>query len=459
MMSNMAQQYIGEYCLLSPLAMDAMADLMAATPVIPTEENTTVEPLSFNGMERFSDESFISYRSGNVGIVVISGMIVPNGRPYHTYWGVTPLNVVKKEVMALQEDSSITKIVFAYNSPGGYASALTDFSKFIRGLGETYGYVSGQSASASYFLSSQHSKLYGSEMSQVGSIGTIIKFVRSEGALKAQGYEPVTVVSVQSPYKDAMAAKNENKLQEMTNSLTDIFVSYVAEGRNVSEDVVKSTFGQGGMLLAKDAITAGMMDEVMTFDEMVETLSEKKEGDALSDFNIDVSMCNSTPSKGSSMKGGSPVANEEKALTPEELRQQHPELFAQIVADATAEGAATAVQAEQARVKGINGLMAELGEASPAAKAAAEKVIATALEDKNANADSTRGKMFQAAFTAKETKNGDALEHGKKVADAAEQMGNTTPSKAPAFDEKTEGSGYSAAEANLQKLGFLKGDK
>ena len=46
-----------------------------------------------------------------------------------------------------------------------------------------------------------------------------------------------------------------------------MFIKAVAKGRGSTPAVVREGFGQGRMVLAQDAITAGMADKIATLDE------------------------------------------------------------------------------------------------------------------------------------------------------------------------------------------------
>src|SRR5205085_2116213 len=51
------------------------------------------------------------------------------------------------------------------------------------------------------------------------------------------------------------------------------FVGAVAAGRGVPESMVRDGFGQGRLLGAREALAAGMIDEVATTDEVIADLA------------------------------------------------------------------------------------------------------------------------------------------------------------------------------------------
>jgi len=386
-----------------------------------------------------------------VGFLNVSGLIVPTGRGWHTMYGLSPLNIQKQELAVMEADDTITVIVQVYNTPGGIAQGLSAHWNYIKSMStKTYGFVMGQSASAGYFIMSANDTIVADELATVGSIGALVQFVRREGAMRQAGYEPVTFVSEQSPLKVATDPKNAPVMQKFVNDLAEIFVGYAAKGRNVSVETVKETFGKGAMVLATQAKTLGMIDEVKDFDQLVGGLVIE-ETNGIVELN-GANMSNGTPDAGSSEEG-------ESSMNTEELKAQYPDLVKQILASAATEAGTVATTAAQERITSIMALREEMKDASPMAKAAAETVITAALLNAEATVDATKAEMFQAAFKAKEGVTEALDEHGEQVAQAAADMGNLTPGKSGAMGDEGKKSVFMTAFENLDKAGIIGGGK
>jgi hypothetical protein len=57
-----------------------------------------------------------------------------------------------------------------------------------------------------------------------------------------------------------------------------MFVADVARGRGVTVETVRSEFGQGRMVMARDAVKVGMVDRVATFDETLARMERSATG-------------------------------------------------------------------------------------------------------------------------------------------------------------------------------------
>ena len=73
------------------------------------------------------------------------------------------------------------------------------------------------------------------------------------------------------PYEPLSAEARAN-MQQMVNSFGDMFTNAVARNRGVGSYAVKNGFGEGRMVLARDAVKAGMADSVATLDQTLARL-------------------------------------------------------------------------------------------------------------------------------------------------------------------------------------------
>ena len=58
-------------------------------------------------------------------------------------------------------------------------------------------------------------------------------------------------------------------MQDTVDKYYDMFVADIAAGRGTSAAAVKDGYGQGRMVTARDALAAGMVDRIATFDDVV----------------------------------------------------------------------------------------------------------------------------------------------------------------------------------------------
>lgn len=214
-----------------------------------------------------------SYMFDNgVAVINLIGPIYPRANMM-TMSGATSLQQYTKEFVSLHENPAVTGILQYIDSPGGDARGLGDAANLIYGYTKKQkkpvrSFAAGYMASAAYYLGAASQRITGSKgSSYVGSIGTVL----SARALSPGNYE---IVSSQSPLKRADPSTEEGmaSLQQMVDDLGQIFVEDVATFRGVSVDKVLSDYGQGAVLIGPRAKKAGLVDDLGTFDSVIEQM-------------------------------------------------------------------------------------------------------------------------------------------------------------------------------------------
>ena len=173
------------------------------------------------------------------------------------------------------EDESVKEIRLRMNTPGGTVDGVDEVAQMIafsrkkkKVIAENHGMI----ASGGYWIASQASKIVAmSPGAETGSIGVIIVGYDFTDALKKIGIKKHYIVSENAPRKAATleTKKGRNILQDRVDSIERVFMSRIAEGRKISIEVVRETFGRGDVLIAEDpdldkedALSVGMIDKV-----------------------------------------------------------------------------------------------------------------------------------------------------------------------------------------------------
>jgi ClpP class serine protease len=111
---------------------------------------------------------------------------------------------------------------------------------------------------------------------RVGSIGVFAAHEDISKALEEEGVK-VTLISAGKyktegmPY-EPLCAEARASMQQMVNTFGDMFINAVARNRGVATSTVKHGFGEGRMVLAQDAVRAGMADGLASLDQTVARL-------------------------------------------------------------------------------------------------------------------------------------------------------------------------------------------
>lgn len=208
------------------------------------------------------DSSRILRTAGNNAQINISGVLTKEPDFFAMVFGGG--NTAYSEILAAfaqaEADDSVSEITLAIDSPGGEVAGLFEVTDAIAATKKPVTVVVGSmAASAAYAIASQGDKVLASNRaSRVGSVGIVQSFFVND--------DIVDITSTNAPDKRPNPTTPEGKatIQAQLDDIHDIFVDAIAIGRKTTPDKVNSDFGRGAMLVANDALGAGMIDDLLS---------------------------------------------------------------------------------------------------------------------------------------------------------------------------------------------------
>lgn len=201
-------------------------------------------------------------RKGDTAVIPIHGVLTqsPDIFAYLFGGGNTTYGDIVDAVAQAENDSKVSNIVFAVDSPGGAFDGMFNAIIAMRDMSKpSTAVVTGLAASAAYALACQADTIVASNIGvRVGSVGVVATYYVSESE--------VAVTSTEAPNKRPDVTTDEGKamVREELDSMHQIFVEAIAVGRGTTTPDVNATFGQGGTVLASEAVKRGMIDEVQS---------------------------------------------------------------------------------------------------------------------------------------------------------------------------------------------------
>lgn len=330
---------------------------------IATRQLSDVEAIERSLGEKH-DEARGARVTDGVAIVSVHGPMFRYANLFTRMSGATSTEVLANEIGALLDDPAVRAIVLDVDSPGGTVNGTSEIAELVFRAREekpVYAFVSGLGASAAYYIASAASQVYVANSAIVGSIGTVLSVTDFTEADERRGIRTMEFVSAQSPKKrmdpfssdDTEADEARAELQNLVNSLADVFVTDVARFRGVPVDTVLSDFGQGGVFIGAQCVDAGMADGVTTLEDLKATLVENRGRLGHPGFRLAAELPQppkSNPEVEESMSAPEkdPAAEKQPEVTEAYLEQNHADLVQQL----RDQGAA----AERERISAIHSL-------------------------------------------------------------------------------------------------------
>ena len=213
---------------------------------------------------------------GGIQVIDVFGTLMPRANMMMQYSGGTSTMKLAQQIREAGDNPAVSSVVLRIDSPGGAASYTPEVANAIREVAAKKRVVASATnimASGAYWIGVAATEVYASPSTTVGSIGVYtvipnykeayeksgVKFaVLRAGSLKASG----------NPYED-LTPERLASLQKSVDDIYSAFTSAVAEYRKTTPSVVEKQFGQGSTFLAGEAQSRGMIDGVLTFEQVI----------------------------------------------------------------------------------------------------------------------------------------------------------------------------------------------
>jgi len=187
--------------------------------------------------------------------------------------GITA-RAITKTIRRLKGDDTIKAVVLRIDSPGGSALASDLIWHELRELQKKKPLVvsvGGMAASGGYYMACAGDRIFAEPTSIVGSIGVFGGKIVFSGALEELGVHTETFPASPEPGAGARAASQSpfstwddptrEKVRVGMQSVYDLFISRVADGRKLSLDKVEEV-AQGRIWSGRQGLDRGLVDQL-----------------------------------------------------------------------------------------------------------------------------------------------------------------------------------------------------
>lgn len=225
--------------------------------------------------------------AASIALINVFGAIMQRAADFGPCEDGTGCEDIGAALDAAMADETVGQVLMRFNSPGGSVFGVDELAAKIRAARATkpvVGIADSMAASAGYYLLSQCSQVYMTPGGMVGSIGVRMAHEDVSKAMEDAGIKVSFVYSgkykVEGNPFEPLGDEARADMQAMSDSYYKAFVAAVAKGRGCGVDQVRDNMGQGRMLLADAALAAGMVDGVMTFEQVVAKMRTSARGGA-----------------------------------------------------------------------------------------------------------------------------------------------------------------------------------
>lgn len=217
-------------------------------------------------------KSFNGFDGAEIVIIPVEGPMMRND-----FCGYAGTDTLSKFFQMADKTASVTTIIMLYNTPGGTVNGTSNFADVIAGKTKTVkSVVTNMCCSAGYWLASQGDEIIATSATDIiGSIGTMCSWYDRTKQLEANGIVLREFFATKSEDKNkafSEANKGNGKLlvQSMLDPLNDEFIAAVLHGRSGKINADSDEVLTGKTFTAKKAKANGLIDDIMSFDKILE---------------------------------------------------------------------------------------------------------------------------------------------------------------------------------------------
>ncbi len=213
---------------------------------------------------------------GNVAIVPVMGTLGMRVGSLEKCSGMCDFLDVQIALEDAANDPRTEAVVMAFDSPGGTVTGTPETAAAVAGIAgrvPVVAHTDSLMCSAAYWLAAPSAMILATESAQVGSIGVYSAFLDESRAYEMEGYK--TELFKTGEFKGMgmpglpLTDGQKEHLQAVVDAIFEDFKAVVSENREVKADAM-----QGQTFRGKDAIGAGLVDEVGDLGRAVELAQE-----------------------------------------------------------------------------------------------------------------------------------------------------------------------------------------
>lgn len=220
---------------------------------------------------------------GGIAVVPLRGVLSQRGGVNALSEPLASAEDFVDSFQAALADETYSHILLDIDSPGGAINGIPEAAAAIRnakGQKPITALVNTTAASAAYWLAAQADEVVSSPSGVSGSIGVYTMYENIAAHLEQKGVTAEFISAGQ--YKtegnpiDPLSDEARAHIQAQVDDAYQLFVADVAAGRGVAADAVRSGYGQGRAVNAREALAVGLVDRIETKAELITRLGTSK---------------------------------------------------------------------------------------------------------------------------------------------------------------------------------------
>lgn len=235
-------------------------------------------------LDYYKDEvTLASVNKPNISVIYGLGGIVDEGQDTTTF---CPKNI-QNSLEQVYKDKNTKALVLFLDTGGGSVNASEKIREMLTVFKEktklpVYVSMNSLTASGGYWISTSGDKLYATDNTITGSIGVFGLNFGFHGLLNEYGVHGDGVATSKLAEQNIAKPINDETIEEYNITVESIykkFIKLVKSARPSLKDVSYKDFAEGRIFVADDAKKLGLVDDLLTFNEVIDKVKTDVGGD------------------------------------------------------------------------------------------------------------------------------------------------------------------------------------
>lgn len=234
-----------------------------------------------DGFDKFMEDVEPEYDVvSGIAIVKIKGTLSKGRSWWQYFYGGANYGSIERDIRHAVADGNIQGIILDIDSPGGVCNGcfeLADVIRELRAKKPIVTFANGLMCSAALCLGTAAGKVVVTKGTCSGSLGVILARWDYSKLNEEIGVQVNYITSGEAKadlYPDApMSDPERERLQGEVNSLFQIFLQSVADGRGVDPEKLRASAGDARVFIGQEAVAAGLADRVGTLPDVLAELT------------------------------------------------------------------------------------------------------------------------------------------------------------------------------------------
>lgn len=226
------------------------------------KQNIDLSSELYDKFDSIRADANILMQKSTVAVINIDGILTekPDIIALIFGFGNTTYTEISDALLLVRDDDEVDSIQLNINSPGGEVAGLFSTLDILSSIDKPItALVNNLAASAAYAIAAKANKIIANNRAaMVGSVGVVASMFINDSI--------VSITSTNAPDKRPDVTTDEGKaiVRKNLDAIEALFIESIASGRNTTIEDVKNNFGRGAVLLADDAKSKNMLDNIMT---------------------------------------------------------------------------------------------------------------------------------------------------------------------------------------------------